>query len=124
MKLRTRTNSVRLRLSQGEVTQIANGESVADKVAFPSGDEFRYVLGGGTTFEANFESGHIEIKVPEATLLDWARSQEIGIQKEMQLTATESLKILIEKDFACLKPREGEDESDLFPNPDSDTQAC
>ncbi len=29
----------------------------------------------------------------------------------------DSLKILVEKDFACLAPREGEDESDMYPHP-------
>ena len=27
------------------------------------------------------------------------------------------LKILVEKDFACLAPREGEDETDMYPHP-------
>ena len=33
--------------------------------------------------------------------------------------AAGSLRILVEKDFACLQPRAHEDESDLFPNPDA-----
>jgi hypothetical protein len=28
-----------------------------------------------------------------------------------------SLQILVEKDFACLTPRKGEDDGDAFPNP-------
>jgi hypothetical protein len=34
------------------------------------------------------------------------------------------LKILVEKDFACLAPREGEDESDMFPHPKAATDGC
>ena len=34
------------------------------------------------------------------------------------------LAILVEKDFACLAPREGEDESDMFPHPDAGSSAC
>jgi hypothetical protein len=34
------------------------------------------------------------------------------------------LRILVEKDFACLAPREGEDESDMFPNPLSGKETC
>ena len=30
----------------------------------------------------------------------------------------EPLRILVEKDFACLVEREGEDDSDAFPHPD------
>jgi hypothetical protein len=29
------------------------------------------------------------------------------------------LGILVEKDFACLAPREGEDESDMYPHPEA-----
>ena len=32
--------------------------------------------------------------------------------------------ILVEKDFQCLAPREGEDESDMFPHPDGDSTTC
>jgi hypothetical protein len=27
------------------------------------------------------------------------------------------LRILVEKDFTCVEPRDGEDQSDLYPNP-------
>ena len=36
---------------------------------------------------------------------------------ELALEDGDSLKILVEKDFACLVAREGEDESDMFPHP-------
>ena len=34
------------------------------------------------------------------------------------------LNILVEKDFACLAPREGEDESDMFPHPLEGQESC
>ena len=30
-------------------------------------------------------------------------------------------RILVEKDFTCIEPRDGEDQSDLYPNPKSET---
>ena len=32
---------------------------------------------------------------------------------------SEDLQILVEKDFACLAPREGEDDSDAFAHPNT-----
>ncbi len=34
------------------------------------------------------------------------------------------LDILVEKDFACLTKREGEDESDMYPHPEAGAQSC
>jgi hypothetical protein len=34
------------------------------------------------------------------------------------------LSILVEKDFACLSPREGEDEMELFPHPLKGRDTC
>ena len=36
----------------------------------------------------------------------------------------EKLSILIEKDFACLAPRAGEDEADMYPHPNVDSAEC
>jgi hypothetical protein len=34
------------------------------------------------------------------------------------------LNILVEKDFACLAPRAGEDERDMYPHPNADEAQC
>ena len=54
----------------------------------------------------------------------WAESENVSIASEQLLDDGGQLKILVEKDFACLAPREGEDESDMFPHPDADSESC
>jgi hypothetical protein len=54
----------------------------------------------------------------------WAESEKVSISSEQNLDDGEQLRILVEKDFACLAPRDGEDESDMFPNPDADSGSC
>ena len=44
------------------------------------------------------------------------RMDQVG-EGEQQHDNGDVLSILVEKDFACLAPREGEDESDMFPHP-------
>ena len=55
--------------------------------------------------------------LPEAEVRQWASTEQVSIAANETLDDGDLLKILVEKDFACLAPREGEDESDIFPHP-------
>ena len=46
-----------------------------------------------------------------------ASTEQVSIAANEALDDGDSLKILVERDFACLAPREDEDESDMFPHP-------
>ena len=116
MKLRIRGNSLRLRLSRGEVTQLAEKGRVEDAIAFgPS--KLTYALATADVAEvgATYESspdGRIVVVIPPKRAAEWASSDEVGIESKGDLH------ILVEKDWSCLKPREGEDDSDAFPHPE------
>jgi hypothetical protein len=47
----------------------------------------------------------------------WASTEQVSIAADESLDGGDFLKILVEKDFACLAPRDGEDEADMFPHP-------
>ena len=119
MKLRIRDNSVRLRLTQGEVDQLRDNGLVSARTGFPGGREFQYVV---ESSPASVKPGAflsecvITVRLPETTVLAWANSEQVSIRGE-QFLDDDKLTILVEKDFACLAPREGEDESDMFPHP-------
>lgn len=118
MKLRIKDNSIRLRLTRGEVDRISTEGMVEAAVAFADGGKVRYALersGSGGT-EASWSERGLVVRVPEAMLRDWAGSEQVSISASQPLPEG-SLRILVEKDFACLTPREGEDESDMFPHP-------
>ena len=59
----------------------------------------------------------IRLRLTRAEVMQWAASEQVSIAADETLDDGESLKILVEKDFACLAPREGEDESDRYPHP-------
>ena len=62
--------------------------------------------------------GDYRLKLLPRECLQQGRSdQQVSISAEQNLDGGGHLTILIEKDFACLAPRDGEDESDMFPNP-------
>jgi hypothetical protein len=119
MKLRIKGNSIRLRLSQTEVYGFEKNAKTEDSISFGS-RRLTYVLIAdkeAAETRARFENERIEILVPASIAEQWTRTSQIGFSAEQKLSDNETLKILVEKDFACLTVREGEDESDAFPHP-------
>lgn len=122
MKLRVRNNSVRLRLTQSEVAAFAADGSVAETIEFGLNpdDCLIYALekSSAQTIGADFRNGKITIFVPRTQAENWTNTNEIGIEAEAEIGNGKTLKILIEKDFACLDRRAGEDDRDAFPHPE------
>ncbi|MGZ3710271.1 MAG: DUF7009 family protein [Bdellovibrionota bacterium] len=121
MKLRIRGNSLRFRLTRGEVSRIGDGVAVEECIRFSPHPAHRleYRIAPGTTgsIHASFFQNRIEVALPFNVAKEWAASEQIGLCREQEVIPGLNLKILIEKDLACLTPRLGEDDSDAFPNP-------
>jgi len=125
MKLRINGNSLRLRLTQSEVAEFAETGKVADRIEF--GGELNRFLSyaviaesGAEKVSAKFEDGGISVIIPQTIADEWSQTEQTGIRGEQLLPSGKTLRILIEKDFACLTPRPEEDESDNFPHPKSE----
>lgn len=122
VKLRIRDNSIRLRLERSEVEALRNHGQVMARTGFPGGQSFAYAVESSpanTAPGAHFSENVVTVRIPEATVRTWATSEQISIDSEQLLDDGATLRILVEKDFACLAPRDEEDESDMFPNPQS-----
>ncbi len=127
MKLRIKDNSVRLRLTRSEVDALRASGIVASKIDFPGGRALQYRLESSPASvspAAFFADTAVTVRLPEAAVLAWATTEQVSLQGEQLLDDGEMLKILVEKDFACLTQREDEDESDLYPHPDADSFSC
>ena len=127
MKLRLRDNSLRLRLTQGEVEQIRTTGLVRGRTRFPGSNAFDYILESSPATvrpEAHMSSNVLTVRVPQEVITHWAESEQVSISSTQALGDGENLAILVEKDFACLAPREGEDESDMFPHPRAGAEQC
>jgi hypothetical protein len=125
MKLRIRGNTLRLRLSQSEVDQIGRGQSVVETTTFPDGGQLQYLI-RTSEFQTNVvKSGGvlntlIEVIVEKTVAERWVGSEEVGLYGATPLLVG-SLELLVEKDFACINPRDGVEDKDSFPNPSSIT---
>lgn len=121
MKLRILDDSLRLRLPQGEVKQLRTTGRVEATIRFGPGPQQRLVYAlvvvpQAQRISATLTDREIAVHVPEATARAWADGNEVSLRGEQSL-GDGTLQLLIEKDFKCLTPREGEDEYDGFANP-------
>lgn len=115
MKIRIKDNSARFRLTQNEVTALVKYGETWSKCNFGKGE---LVYGIKSTdaddISCVFIGNKVTTKVPKALLTNWDTDQRVGFDKR-----TDDLYILIEKDWQCLKPRDHEDESNLYKHPAS-----
>ncbi len=122
MKLRLRGNSIRMRLTKSEVERLETETSVEEFVEFAADDSdrfcYRLVKSDKNAFKVTNKDNTLQVSVPQDVINAWVMGDEIGIEAE-----TGGVSLLIEKDFECLKPRPGEDQTDNFPHPNA-AEAC
>jgi hypothetical protein len=127
VKIRIKDNSIRLRLSRGEVDTMRDNGVVTATTGFPGGRQFSYSLESSPASvnpAAFYSDNEITVRLPETIVLAWATTEQVSVAGEQVLDDGEKLTILVEKDFACLAPRDGEDESDMFVHPDGGNVEC
>lgn len=109
-------------MTRSEVDALASEGSVEERTMFGPLDEdvfsYRIEIGDGNIVAAGFSGGRMTVTVPAAIADEWAAADQLGFSGRQMLADGSVLDILVEKDLTCLKPRDGEDESDNFPNPD------
>jgi len=124
VKLRIKGASLRLRLTQGEMARLGAGESIEERVPFPGGAlGYRLRRAPVRQIEADLGRAGIEVRIPEADAARWCGSDLVALSGE-QAVPGGTLRITLEKDFACLAPRSEEDESDNFPHPGAPQGRC
>ena len=118
MKLRVVDDSLRLRLTRSEVASIERGNSVEVHTHFPGGVALTYALEVARVdrISATFDVARIRVVLPRDVAQPWAAGNDVSLHGEQPLEHG-VLRILVEKDFTCVEPRDGEDQSDLYPNP-------
>lgn len=120
MKLRVRGDSIRLRVTRGELDRLGGGGTCVERLQVAPGAAFEYrlrVRGDAGPTAASYADGVLEVGLGRAAFAAWAGSdREVGIRAS-QDNGSDGLSLLVEKDFPCLTDREGEDDSDAFAKP-------
>lgn len=119
MKLRIRGNSVRMRLTRAEVAALGEAGRAEDCVGFSPIEELRYgvAVTADGALRVEFGGDRLTVHVPKVLVERWLQPSEVSIEGRQPIGGAAELKILVEKDFACLAPRGDEDDADLFENP-------
>ena len=118
MKIRIKDNTIRLRLTKTDVSQLKDNGLITCKTVITPEQVFQYTLKVDATIQsisAAFESNTITIKISESQANILTNTDEITV-KGFQMNGEDGdLFILIEKDLQCLDPTH-EDQSDMYEN--------
>lgn len=118
MKLRIKGNSIRLRLTKTDVENLIAKGLLEESTSF---GESKFVYGLHRSDDvrdlvAEFRANKITVFIPSSFIKDWDVNDKVGFDANMKLNGTDSLYILVEKDFKCLDETV-KDQSDNFENP-------
>jgi hypothetical protein len=116
-----------MRLKRGEVEQLAAGSSVVEATHFPNAVlTYRLEVSTDSTISATFDNGNLSVRLPKSMVRDWASADDVSLFAEQKVSGSNTLSLLIEKDFKCLEPghhRDCQDDEDTFPHPSGQSRA-
>ncbi len=119
MKLRIKGNALRLRLTQGEIRALAESGQVQERTEFPNGAALVYRVRSDDKIQdisVGYEGSLIDFRIPAVLAARWCATELVTLSASVPVPSG-SAQVALEKDYACLVPRPGEDESDHFPHP-------
>lgn len=123
MKIRIASNSIRFRLKQPEVRLFSQQQSITEVLEFGAapGDQIRFVLetANSEQFAIIFEQHAITLLVPQQLAQEWTLTDLVGFEEEIKTAKGKMIRVLVEKDFACLDKTVEENEG-TYPNPKAD----
>jgi len=120
MKLRINNNSLRLRLSRTDVERLMQDGVVEESTLLGGAIPFAYRLvvdAQVSEIRTGRYAQGIQVWIPKDIVLMWTSSEQVGVSAIETHSGGRETTVLIEKDFTCLNPRQGQDDQDTFPNP-------
>jgi hypothetical protein len=125
MKFRVRGSSLRLRLTRPEIADLVSKGFLENQIQLgaEAGCAFVYRVESVVVSKVavTYQGNQLCVRVPAHEAIAWAQSEQVGIYSQESW----GLMLAIEKDFKCLAPRPGEDDSEAFDNPHGpDHAAC
>ncbi len=122
MKLRLKGNSIRVRLDRRDIERLNDEGRVNDAVRFGPGLAFSYAVELGAAPRerptASYVAGRLLIRIDPEDAEEWLAGDRVGFDHPQDVEGG-VVRVLLEKDFACIDRPLGEDVDDAyaFPNP-------
>jgi hypothetical protein len=120
MKLRIKGNTLRLRLNQQELQQLAATGAVEDQTQFSPQQKLSYRIHASPTARtigAAFNQNTLTVSIPSSDIQNWHTTDTVGLYSTQDIGPGEHLEITLEKDFTCLHPNAPDRDPHTFPNP-------
>lgn len=118
MKIRIKSNFIRIRLTRHEVEKLRSEGLVEASTVFGHDNAFEYAVRSSdvvSCLTAAFSENRITFYLPKSEAQVWPDDQRTGFEA-IQENGAGGLGLLLEKDFICLdQPDAGADH--LYPNP-------
>ena len=121
MKIRIKDNSIRLRLTKTDVSDLGKKGIVRCQTVLSPSQIFKYCLKTDSTIpqmHAEFLQNEITVILDQKSADTLTKTDEITVKGFQENGEKEQLFILVEKDLKCLDPTH-EDQSDMYDNPSS-----
>lgn len=124
MKLRIRANTIRLRLGREDLRRLVEEGRVGDVLQFGPGEEMMLSYGVEAAsdisgFDCRYRPGEITVRMADELCRRLSDSDDVGFEEEIDIGEGMTLSLSVEKDFACLKPRDPSEDEGTFPHPDA-----
>ena len=95
-------------------------QSITEDLEFGAApdDQIRFVLetANDEQFAITFEKHAITLHIPQQLAQQWTLTDLVGFEEEIDTARGKIIKVLVEKDFACLDKTVEENEG-TYPNP-------
>ncbi|MEO5906093.1 MAG: hypothetical protein ABIQ11_05170 [Saprospiraceae bacterium] len=105
MKIRILGNTIRLRVKMHETAAIRDNGMIEEVLAFglADSDKLRFrVVNGKDAFLIEQNGMSVVITVPHLVIEAWANTEMVGFEELITTPKGSDIRVLIEKDFACL----------------------
>jgi hypothetical protein len=122
MKLRLKGNSVRVRLDRRDLERLIDRGRVDDAVRFGPGVAFSYAVELGAAPRerprASYTDGCLTVRIDPEDAKAWLAGERVGFDHQQAVDGG-VVRVILEKDFACIDRPIGEEADDAyaFPNP-------
>jgi Family of unknown function (DUF7009) len=120
--LRLKGNSIRVRLDRWDIAGLLDIGWIEDAVRFGPGLAFSYAVQVGAAPSnrpiASYANGRLSIRIDGGDIEAWLTGDRVGFDHQQAVDGG-VVRVLLEKDFACIDRPAGEGDEDAyaFPNP-------
>lgn len=116
MKIRFHGQEVRFRLGLAEVAALCDARQVQTQMFLGPNAKLSFIVRPSDIPEikASFVRGGLLVLIPHTLLEGWLNDSREGFERTQPLFDETSLKIKIEKDYACLHPKEDDPSENTF----------